>query len=230
MTRPAGAGDPLVAELESRGYRVIAVPTVLTQTLDVDWPVLTGFDWVVLTSAAGVAALPAVPAGPRWAAVGQSTANALRSRGVHVDFIPVESNGASLGEALPDPEGARVLVVRASKADPDLPLTLRRRGAEVLELTAYETIEGPEESGHELRRAASLLDLGAVVFASGSAVRGFVKLGGKTDLPAITIGPRTSAAARAAGFNVAAEAATPDVHVLADAVERAIPVEVTKDA
>src|SRR5262245_39907589 len=27
VTRPAGAGDPLVAEPESRGYRVISVPT-----------------------------------------------------------------------------------------------------------------------------------------------------------------------------------------------------------
>ena len=230
VTRPAGAGDPLVGELESRGYSVIAVPTVMTRPLDVEWPALNGFDWIVLTSAAGVEALPSAPRGPRWAAVGQSTATALRARGVEVDVLPAEANGAALAQALPDPAGARVLLVRASLADPDLPSGLRNRGAQVDEVTAYETVEGPEESRVELDRALAESGLGVVVFASGSAVRGFVKLGGATKVPAITIGPRTTAAARQAGFNVVAEAATPSVRQLADAVERAAPVEVVKDA
>ena len=230
VTRPAGAGDPLVGELESRGYRVVAVPTVVTRPIDAEWPALDRFDWIVLTSIAGVEALPSTPRGPRWAAVGQSTATALRARGAEVDVLPVEANGDSLAEALPDPAGARVLLVRASLADPDLPSGLRKRGARVEEVTAYETVEGPEESRVELGRALTEPDLGVVVFASGSAVRGFVKLGGATELPAITIGPRTTAAAREAGFTVAAEAAAPSVRQLADAVERAIPIEVVKDA
>jgi uroporphyrinogen-III synthase len=230
VTRPAGAGDPLVADLESRGYRVIAVPTVLTRPAEVAWPMLERFDWIVLTSAAGVEALPDTPEGPRWAAVGRSTAKALRSRGVVADLIPLESNGAALGAALPDPKRARVLLVRASRADPDLPESLRHRGADVVEVVAYETIEGPEASRTELLRALREPGLAAVVFASGSAVRGFVKLGGTTGLPAITIGPRTSAAAREQGFSVAAEAVAADVEDLADAVQRAIPVEVGKDA
>jgi uroporphyrinogen III methyltransferase/synthase len=230
VTRPGGAGDPLVAELEARGYRVIAVPTVFARPVVVDWPPLERFDWIVLTSAAGVEALPGTPSGPRWAAVGQSTARALRKRGVDADLIPAESNGVALGEALSVPEGARVLLVRASAAAPDLPATLRRRGAEVVEVTAYETIEGPDDSRDELLRALTERDLAAVVFASGSAVRGFVELGGTTDLPAITIGPRTSAVAREIGFRVTAEAAATDVLQLADAVERAIPIKVGNDA
>src|SRR5713101_3958693 len=110
------------------------------------WPDLSGFEWVVVTSAAGVDSLPAVPAGPRWAAVGQATAAALRARGVEADLVPPESGGAALASALPDPAGTRVLLVRASAADPDLPDGLRRRGASVTEITAYETIEGPGES------------------------------------------------------------------------------------
>ena len=230
VTRPGGAGDPLVVELESRGYRVIAVATVSIRPVEVDWPALDRFDWIVVTSAAGVEALPSTPTGCRWAAVGQSTAKALRARGVEADLIPAESNGAALGNALPDPEGARVLLVRASLADPDLPATLRGRGAEVTEVTAYQTIEGPDESRDELRRALSEPDLSSVVFASGSAVRGFVRLGGTADLPAITIGPRTSAVARKAGLTVAAEGATPNIRDLADAVDRAISIEVGKDA
>lgn len=230
MTRPAGAGDPLAGELESRGYRVIAVPTVLTRPVQVDWPDFARFDWVVVTSAAGVEALPDTPAGPRWAAVGEATAGALRARGVDVDLVPAEANGAALGEALPEPAGKRVLLVRASLADPDLPAVLRRRGAEVEEITAYETVEGAVESADALHRALAQPDLAAVVFASGSAVRGFLKLGGSTDLPAITIGPRTSAVAQEAGFTVAAQAAAPSVHQLADAVAQAIPIEVGRDA
>jgi uroporphyrinogen-III synthase len=229
VTRPGGDSDPLVTELESRGYRVCAVPTVVTRALRVDWPDLSGFDWVVVTSAAGVDSLPVVPAGPRWAAVGQATAGALRARGVVADLVPDESSGASLASALPDPSGRRVLLVRASAADPDLPDGLRSRGASVTEINAYETVEGHHDSAAPLREALARPDLAAVVFASGSAVRGFIKLGGGSSLAAVTIGPRTTSAARAAGFAVVAEAAAPDVAQLAAAVERAIPVEVGSD-
>lgn len=230
VTRPAGAGDPLVRELEARGYRVMAIPTVLTRRLEVDWPRLEQFDWIVVTSAAGVEALPDTPAGPRWAAVGSATAAALRARGLQADFVPADSNGAALGEALPEVEGRRILLVRASLADPDLPTALLRRGAFVDEITAYQTDEGPAEFRTDLKGALAERDLAAVVFASGSAVRGFLNLGGSVEVPAVTIGPRTSAVARGAGFRIAAEATSPAVERLADAVQRAIPIEVGRDA
>ena len=230
VTRPGGENDALVAELHARGYRVSAVPTVATRAVAVEWPDLARYDWVVVTSAAGVSTLPGTIAGPRWAAVGESTANALRARGVNVDLVPPESNGAGLAEALPDPSGARILVVRASLANPDLPAGLRRRGALVDELTTYETVEGPAESAQDLREALRQPDMAAVVFASGSAVRGFMKLGGAANLPAITIGPRTSAVARETGFNVVAEAAGTSIQQLAAAVTKAIPTVPTPGA
>src|SRR5439155_9008377 len=201
VTRPGGENDPLVAALHARGYRVSAVPTVLTRAVSVEWPDLARYDWVIVTSATGVATLPGALAGPRWAAVGESTASALRAKGVSADIVPAEANGAALAKALPDPAGARVLLVRASLADPDLPAGLRGRGALVEEITAYETVEGPAESAEDLRQALQQADLAAVVFASGSAVRGFMKLGGPTNIPAVTIGPHTSAVARDSGFN-----------------------------
>lgn len=230
VTRPAGTRDPLVLALEACGYRVSAVPTVVTRPIPVQWPDLSLYDWVVLTSAAGVDSLPEVSHGRRWAVVGESTARALRARGVEADLIPEEANGASLAEALPDPGGARILLVRASMADPDLPGGLRRRGAFVEEVTAYETVEGPASSSRRLRSALSEPDIVAIVFASGSAVRGFIKLGGRPDLPAITIGPRTTAVARDAGFTVIAEAAGSSVRELVAAVVHAIPIEVRTDA
>jgi porphobilinogen synthase len=137
--------------------------------------------------------------------------------------MPFEANGAALAEAIPDVAGRHVAVVRASTADPDVPAVLRSRGAEVAEITAYETVEGPPESEAALRQALRNQEVAAVLFASGSAVRGFVKLGGSRDLPAITIGPRTSAAAREAGFTVAAEARAQGVAEMVEAVERTIP-------
>jgi len=223
VTRPAGESDPLVAELASRGYRVIAVPTVATRATEVKWPDLAEFDWVVVTSAAGVAALPEPRRGPRWAAVGEATARGLRERGIKVDVVPAQSNGVALAAAIPEIKGKRVALVRASQADPGLPNALRERGAIVEEITAYETVEGPAESAPALQRALRQEDVAAVVFASGSAVRGFLKLGGAANLPAITIGPRTSAAAREAGFVVAEEATAQDVEQMVAAVERSVP-------
>jgi uroporphyrinogen-III synthase len=230
VTRPAGGDDPLVAALESRGYQVVAVPTLLVRRLSVAWPDLSAFDWIIVTSAAGVATLPEVSGSTRWAAVGQATARALQARGIEVELVPAEANGLAIAAALPDPGGKRVLLVRGALAGGDLPDALRRRGVLVQEVTTYQTIEGPAASAAPLRAALAQRDLAAVVFASGSAVRGYLKLGGRSDLPAITIGPRTTAVARQAGFTVLAEADGQNAAELADATERAIPIEVKRDA
>ena len=220
VTRPAGGADPLVAELERRGYQAVAVPTVATRPLTVDWPDLTKYDWIVVTSAAGVSTLPdASTFSGRWAAVGRPTAQALRGRGFEVSLVPEQANGAALAQAISQENPSRVLLVRGSIAADDLPALLRARGAKVDEVVSYESVEGPDSSREALARA----HVAAVVFASGSAVRGFLKLGGSTDLPAITIGPRTSAVAREAGFTVLAEAASQSADELATAVEKVIP-------
>jgi uroporphyrinogen-III synthase len=222
VTRPSADADPVVRALEAAGYRVHAVPTVATHALHFDQPDIAGYDWVVVTSAAGVEAVTEFPAGPQWAAVGQATARALRAAGVEPGLVPHEANGLALANALPDAQGKRVLLVRAAAADSDLPDRLRERGAAVDELAAYRTIEGPASSTELLKVALGDADLAAIVFASGSAVRGFVALGGTTTWPAITIGPRTTKVARQLGFRVVAEAESQNAAALADAVIGAI--------
>lgn len=230
VTRPGGELDPLVQALRQRGYRVHAVPTVQTEAVELESRSLASFDWVVFTSARGVDAVDELPFGSRFAAIGPETARALRARGVEPAHVPATADGADLGRTLPEVDGKRVALVRASAADTDLPDILRRRGAAVEEVTAYRTVEAPPESAHPLRAAMSDPDLRAVVFASGSAVRGFVALGGTAQLPAITIGARTTNRAREMGFHVIAEAATQSVAGLADAVARALPQEVERNA
>jgi uroporphyrinogen-III synthase len=225
VTRSGEQAEELVAALEALGHDVVRCPLIRIDPLG-DEPIdPSPYDWVVVTSAAGVAALTAFPPGPRWAAVGTATARALRAAGVEPGLVPGEADGLALANALPGVKGKRVLLVRASGAAADLPERLRERGAAVDELTAYLTIEGPPSSAAPLRAALRDADLAAVVFASGSAVRGFLALGGTATLPAITIGPRTTEVARHLGFHVIAEAEQQTAEALAAAVGGAIPVE-----
>lgn len=224
-TRPGGESDPLVKALRRRGYRVHAVPTVVAEPADFNPQSLADCDWIVLTSARGVDAIADLPDGPRFAAVGPGTARALRARGVEPSYVPGRADGADLGDTLPDVMGKRIALVRASAAGADLPDRLRQRGAAVEEVTAYRTVEAPAASAGTLRDALADPELRAVVFASGSAVRGFLELGGSTRLPAITIGPRTTNSAREHGFLVIAEADTQTVSGLAGAVVHALPME-----
>ena len=230
VTRPPAAGDVLVGALERRGYRVVSVPTVTTEPVSLDPSALSAYEWVVVTSPQGVSAISRFPSGPRFAAVGQATAAALKARGVDVAYVPPNSNGAALAAGLPDVSGSRIALVRASAAGADLPAILRRRGAIVDEVTAYRTLEGPADSGPILSAALSAADVKAVVFASGSAVRGYVSLGGRIDIPAVTIGPRTTIAARESGFDVIAESAGQSAEALAAAVARSVPLEDKGDA
>jgi uroporphyrinogen III methyltransferase/synthase len=230
VTRPDGPSDTLVQALRQRGYRVHAVPTMQTEPVDFNPQVLADCDWIVVTSVRGVQSMTAIPSGPRFAAVGPETARALRARGVEPAHVPVHADGADLGDTLPDVDGKRVALVRASAAATDLPDRLRRRGAIVREVTAYRTVEAPEASVEPLRAALMDPELAAVVFASGSAVRGYLELGGSSGLAAITIGPHTSASAREHGFAVIAEADTQSVSGLVGAIVRVLPLEVPKNA
>jgi uroporphyrinogen-III synthase len=235
-TRPDGEEDPLVGRLRELGLCAYAVPTVATEALPFELPDLGAYDWVVVTSAAGVRHLldgpPVDRAGratgaARWAAVGPRTAAALSGRGVTVSAVPEVNRAANIAAAIaavqPLP-GLRVLLARADAAAPDLPLGLRAGGALVDELEVYRTVEGPESSRRALNTALADSDLAAVIFASGSAVRGLRRLAAADvrSLPAVTIGPATSEVARREGFQVAAEADRPSLEGLVVAVRVAL--------
>jgi uroporphyrinogen-III synthase len=226
-TRPEGDRDPLVARLRALGYRVHAVPAVVTEPLPFAPPDLTRYDWVVVTSATGARALldAVVPATVRWAAVGPRTAAELAEHGVAADAVPEQSRGVRVAEAIEAVTalpGLRVLLARADAAAGDLPEALRAAGAEVDELAVYHTVVGPEASRAGVAAALADPELAAAVFASGSAVRGLLRLGGDAArrLPAITIGPATTEVAAAEGLSVVAEADRPGIEGLVAAVSR----------
>ncbi|HEY4024997.1 MAG TPA: uroporphyrinogen-III synthase [Candidatus Dormibacteraeota bacterium] len=234
-TRPDGDRDPLVRRLRGLGYRVHAVPAVATEPLPFEPPDLGRFDWVVVTSATGAEALATRSTRPdatRWAAVGPRTAAVLAARGVAVDAVPAESRGVRIAEAMAHVQplaGARVLLARADAAAADLPAALRDAGALVEELAVYHTVVGPESSRPGMAVALADPALAAAVFASGSAVRGLLRLGGEgaRRLPAVTIGPSTTAVAAEEGFAVVAEAASAGIDGLVAAIRHWRPPDLT---
>jgi uroporphyrinogen-III synthase len=201
VTRPRAQAGALVEALRSRGFEPVVFPLLEIEPID-DGPIdLTGYDWVIVTSANGAEELARRRQGelPRVAAIGPQTAAVLRERGLPVDFVPSTASQEGLVEQLPRPVG-RALFVGAESARrvlaDELPADFR---------VVYRTVERiPGESpGGEL-----------VLLASPSAARAWAKV--DPGVPAITIGPQTTSAARAAGLSVAAEAETPDVRGLVD--------------
>lgn len=242
VTSPAA--EELEERLSAAGWTPVAVPTIGIRppegaALDAAVRRIGTYDWIVATSANGVAALFGrlralgiePPAGARWAAVGPRTAAALRAEGVAVDHVPGRGVGAAIPDGMGDLAGRRVLLARAETAGEDLPRILRERGAEVDDVPAYATVEGPEESRAALERA---LDAGveAAIFTSGSTARGFLRLAGGPGrlegAAVVCIGPSTAAAAREAGLEPTAVAEEPTPAGLTAALERAIEEPTTR--
>jgi uroporphyrinogen III methyltransferase/synthase len=109
----------------------------------------------------------------------------------------------------------RALIVRAEEGREVVPDALRERGAEVDVVAVYRTV--PEPLSEEQRAAA--LGASDLVFASASAAKAFHAAAGTLAGPRIvSIGPATSEAIRALGFEPGLEAAEPTPGGLVDAL------------
>ncbi len=240
--------DPLLSESARRhGYRVVHAPTIAIESVDGSGGLerararIADYDWVVVTSWRGVEALldgpdSVPPPTVRWAAVGPTTARALRERGVRVDCVPAAQSADAIPNAMAQHgpvKGARVLLARADAAGRSLPEQLTLMGAEVDDIVAYRTVIAPEESRRALVQALKDRETEAIMFASGSAVRGAVDLSGPDvvrarSLQVFTIGPKTSAVARDLGFEVTAEAVERDAVGLGSALASGLKQEVER--
>jgi hydroxymethylbilane synthase len=233
VTRPTGGVAPLARHLREDGIEPAVVPAIEIEPVAPDGALdaavrrLADHHWVVVTSANGARAVGAAAArlgvglaGVRWAAVGEGTALELARLGVEAPWLPSVALGMAVAAELPVRSGDRVLLIRGSLADVRLPAGLRDRGAEVREVVGYRTLEAPAGSRRLLAAALHDGPLDAVLFASGSAVRGLVSLAASLDteaggeataadhlgrimaLPAICIGPETGREARDRGFSI----------------------------
>jgi uroporphyrinogen-III synthase len=152
----------LSKELRSLGATVVEIPfieirkPISYKPLDAALKGLESYDWLILTSVNGVEAMweRLVKLGlkkdvlryVRIAAIGPATKKAIEERGGKVDVVPKEYVAESVVRSLRKKvKGNRVLLVRAKVARDVIPRELRKAGARVDVVEAYETVV-PEAS------------------------------------------------------------------------------------
>jgi len=223
ITRSAAQSEELARELAARGAIPVVLPLVSFANpedfapLDAAIAVVEQFDWMILTSAQAVRAvvrrsrdlkrsLNQFGGKLRIACVGPVTAKAARQAGLPVEFVAETHNGVALADELGSRlEGSRVFLPRSDRTNPDLPVALKRHGAQVTEVIAYRTLRPTEVDQRSLTKIAEG-EADAVLFFSPSAVQHFAELCGNEQLRvlqdklAITaVGPVTAKALREAG-------------------------------
>ena len=234
VTRAEASDGPLSRELRGLGLTVLLWPAVSvaradTSALDAALAELQSYDWIVFASRHAVAAvlarLPTAPAQVRIAAVGQATAQVLRQRGWPVHRVPEEASAAALITAFAahwseEDAGVKVLYPASSRALPTIAAGLTQLGARVTQVEAYHT-QGATLDLEECRAWIARGGIGAVTFASPSAVSELARSLGESDFQrllagtaAVAIG-RTTAAELSAHGHAAVVAESATLHGLA---------------
>jgi uroporphyrinogen-III synthase len=250
ITRAEGDDGPLTTSLREKGAHVLHwgsiafVPPNDPTPLEEALGRLEEYDWVCLSSPRAVEAVLSrvreppgflVPeeepgggsrAGLRVAAVGPSTARALREAGWPVHRVPEEGRGEALVEAFReagDAAGSRVLFPASAIARDEIPVGLRELGSRVDSIVAYRMVTVP------LDRTACAAQVGAgevnvVTFASPSAMEGLREgLGDELfqhlveNVPAAAMGPTTAGALNEVGWRTVRVARDASLEALAEA-------------
>jgi uroporphyrinogen III methyltransferase / synthase len=231
VTRGRGQNTELIHALGGLGADVLEVPVIKRAQPDDKQGVvdallsLNSYDWLVFTSANGVAAFFDLffrhfkdlrdLGGARIAAVGPATAAKLREMHLQVDAMPKDFVGKKIAEALAadgSVENCKVCLLRAEGANPDLPRALEELGAITDDIAVYKTVAENEEISSIVE---DFLEHGAdwLTFTSGSTVQFFharfdlLKLIKKfPGMKIASIGPETSKAVRGLGLQPKIEA------------------------
>ncbi len=246
VTRSRAQASQLSRQLLERGADVLEIPVIRLEppgerlALADALLELNAYDWLIFTSANGVAAFFEYfykafddmrdIGGVRIAAVGPATAAELTKLHLKVDLMPKEATAAALIAALTgyeSIENLKILLMRAEVAGKELPKKLEELGAIVDDVACYKTVPETEDRNGA---AARLWKAGAdwITFASASAVENFharINLNQLlTQHPRIqfaSIGPETSKALEALGFKPAIEAKEHTMAGLVRALEKA---------
>ena len=226
VTRAAHQAASLREPLRALGAEVLVVPAVaIAEPADGGAALraaaqrVDDYDWVAFTSANAVDRFLGLLRDGRVlgqvgvAAVGASTAAALRRWFIQADLVPSEFTGEALADAFPAaPPGGGVLLPQAAGARAAVAAALTRKGWAVEAVEAYRTV--PAVIPPESIAAASTAH--AIAFASPSAVDAWVASGAPVPGVVACLGPVTAAAARGHGLPVAVE---PVEHTAAALVE-----------
>jgi uroporphyrinogen-III synthase len=234
----------LSSRLRELGAHVIEIPFIEIRQprsykpLDNALCSLHDYDWLILTSVNGVEALFSRVAKLKLgrghfahlkvAAIGPATRKAIEDRGLKVHVVPreyvAESVVSSLRRRVP---GKRVLLVRARVARDVIPRELRRVGAEVDVVEAYQTV-APADSRLRLRKLFrdEKRRPDFVTFTSSSTARNLAALLGeravfRKGVRTASIGPVTSSTLRELGLPVHVQARSYTIPGLVKAIAKA---------
>ena len=224
ITRPEKQADDLAQLLTREGANPLHFPTIKIvpppdwRDLDAAIKNLDKYDWLIFTSANGVEfffeRLFAKNRdirdlkGIKICCIGPATAKQVESKGIRVDLVPEKfiSEGILKSFSGINLRGKKILIARAAKARDVLPAGLKKSGAKVDVVTAYETINsGKKKDDLESLFKENKVDV--ITFTSSSTVNNFVKIIGRDfslpkDVKIACIGPVTAAAAKKAGFSI----------------------------
>jgi uroporphyrinogen III methyltransferase / synthase len=239
ITRAEGNAADFARRLRALGAEAVEFPVIETAPPD-SYEVLDGaiarageFDWIIFTSATGVAAfverMRALGRDIRQlgraaiAAIGPATAHRLRTCALTVAAMPPEYRAEAMIGAIGERNitGARILIPRAQAAREVLPKLLRAAGArEVLVAPAYKTVKPASADTRRIRELAVGGAIDLVTFTSSSTVTNFHEMVGEPTrgLKAAVIGPITAETARERGFDVVVEAGEYTVDGLVGAI------------
>ncbi len=224
ITRPERQADDLARLLLEQGANPISFPTIAIEPPD-DWSdlekaldQLESYQWIIFTSANGVHFFferlrhkgkdIRDLKGIKICCIGPATARQIEEKDIKVDLVPEEfiAEGILQSFSALDLQGKNIMIPRAVKARDILPEGLRKMGATVDVVTAYQTVN----SGRKKEELTELLEAGAVdiiTFTSSSTVTNFAEIMGKDfvlppQVRVACIGPVTAATARKAGFQI----------------------------
>lgn len=189
VTRTGEQSETFARALRRRGAEPILAPTIALEAPDDPTSAeraldaLDSFDWLVFTSQNGVDAFferlasrnaDARALGTaRVAAIGERTADRLRSYGISADVVPPVFVAEEVARAVIERSRAadRVLVFRAQDARDVLPRMLEDANLSVTVVAAYKTVvpNDPEF-------AAKVARADVLTFSSASTVKGFAAL------------------------------------------------------
>jgi hydroxymethylbilane synthase len=228
LTRDEDDDRELAEDLRALRARVLIAPCIRTEALADPSALRRALteagvdDLILVTSRAGAAAIGSCGADLRApvAAVGWSSAEQLRAIGVAPGFVARTPSAVALGQELPLPRGT-VVLARSDRATDELPSILRDRGARVREEVAYRTVVAMSGDIDSVRDAIASGMRPVVVFASPSAVEGFVREVGVRSLGhvrPVAIGPTTARKIADLADVVATTSRYPDVFGLVSAV------------
>jgi uroporphyrinogen III methyltransferase/synthase len=234
VTRAREDAELWAAVLRAAGAEAVLLPCIECETIDEPAvraglvAALADAGWLALTSRRGVEAVQALlphglPIGVAIAVVGPATARAAQAAFGRADLVSERGTAADLGAALTtwlagEPAGParRVVAAVAENAATTLEITLHAAGIDCRRIDVYRTLPAPAAS---VRTSIAALGVECILLASPSAVTGLlnrVELDRQVDV--YSLGPATTAAARAKGLVVRAEAREPSLRGLLESM------------